>query len=200
MKVVAFLASAAVAALLTGPTAAATYIYDISGYNPEGMGAVTGTVDLTVSGGVATAGTVTLSGGVLSPSPVSFDLVTANAYGYPNNPPGSFTGWRAGDGTDWFGANTNYPIDGNGLVFESGAWDTHGTYVFGLYSDGSGGYEAALFGPGGKDNPNNYYTYGDAITLTAAPEPSTWAMLGLGFAGLAFAGYRKRREAHAIAG
>ncbi len=32
-----------------------------------------------------------------------------------------------------------------------------------------------------------------------APEPSTWAMMGLGFAGLAFAGCRTRRTATAIA-
>ena len=31
------------------------------------------------------------------------------------------------------------------------------------------------------------------------PEPSTWAMMGLGFAGLAFAGYRSRRSAAAVA-
>lgn len=31
--------------------------------------------------------------------------------------------------------------------------------------------------------------------LLAAPEPSTWAMMGLGFAGLAFASYRARRTA-----
>ncbi len=36
--------------------------------------------------------------------------------------------------------------------------------------------------------------------LTAAPEPSTWAMMVLGFAGLGFAGYRRRSKArHAIA-
>jgi PEP-CTERM motif len=41
------------------------------------------------------------------------------------------------------------------------------------------------------------YTQGSAgtlvITSTAAPEPSTWAMLLIGFAGLGFAGYRARR-------
>ena len=43
----------------------------------------------------------------------------------------------------------------------------------------------------------------DNVTLGAstpgAPEPSTWAMMGLGFAGLAFAGRRSRRPAKAIA-
>jgi hypothetical protein len=181
--------------MLAGRPAGAV-TYSVSGYNPEGDGAITGAIDLSVSGGMATDGTATLMGGMLSPSPASFSLVTSNCCGYPNNPPDSFTGWRAGDGTDWFGGNTNYPIDSNGLIFESGPWDTTGTYVFGVYSNGSGGYEAALFGPGGA---NNYYTYNDPITLSAVPEPSTWAMLGLGFAGLAFVGYRKRREALAIA-
>jgi PEP-CTERM motif len=45
-------------------------------------------------------------------------------------------------------------------------------------------------------------SYGNEFTnfrLSAAPEPSTWAMMGLGFAGLAFAGYRTRRAAISIA-
>jgi hypothetical protein len=33
-----------------------------------------------------------------------------------------------------------------------------------------------------------------AQITTSVPEPSTWAMMGLGFAGLAFAGYRARRS------
>jgi hypothetical protein len=33
----------------------------------------------------------------------------------------------------------------------------------------------------------------------STPEPSTWAMMILGFAGLGFAGYRKSRKAVAIA-
>ncbi len=44
-------------------------------------------------------------------------------------------------------------------------------------------------------------SYGNEFTnfsLTAAPEPATWAMMGIGFAGLAFAGYRGRRSAISI--
>jgi hypothetical protein len=37
-------------------------------------------------------------------------------------------------------------------------------------------------------------------TSSAAPEPSTWAMLLIGFAGLGFAGYRASRKSFAIAG
>jgi PEP-CTERM motif len=36
------------------------------------------------------------------------------------------------------------------------------------------------------------------LTLTVVPEPSTWAMMVLGFAGLGFVGYRTSRKAAAI--
>jgi hypothetical protein len=38
-----------------------------------------------------------------------------------------------------------------------------------------------------------------AFVLTSVPEPSTWAMMLLGFAGLGFAGYRSSRNAASIA-
>jgi uncharacterized protein (TIGR03118 family) len=54
--------------------------------------------------------------------------------------------------------------------------------------------------PGGGDPNTVYFTSGVAMeadglfgSLTAVPEPSTWAMMMLGFVGLGFAGYRSRR-------
>jgi hypothetical protein len=54
---------------------------------------------------------------------------------------------------------------------------------------------------------SSYGTTGGAFTLTSAedatftaavvPEPSTWAMMLIGFAGLGYAGYRRARAAHA---
>jgi PEP-CTERM motif len=38
---------------------------------------------------------------------------------------------------------------------------------------------------------------GGTGTIVGTPEPSTWAMMLLGFAGLGFAGYRKARGARA---
>ena len=38
-------------------------------------------------------------------------------------------------------------------------------------------------------------TFTGTITAVATPELSTWAMMGLGFAGLGFAGYRRARAA-----
>ena len=40
---------------------------------------------------------------------------------------------------------------------------------------------------------------GDATFTATIPEPSTWAMMLLGFAGLGFAGYRRSRKAVSIA-
>ena len=49
-------------------------------------------------------------------------------------------------------------------------------------------------------DPGGFGTNQVAVTMSVtAPEPSTWAMMGLGFAGLAFAGCRTRRTATAIA-
>jgi hypothetical protein len=41
--------------------------------------------------------------------------------------------------------------------------------------------------------------YSDFTGSSAIPEPSTWAMMLLGFAGLGFAGYRARKPTAALA-
>ncbi|WP_210208781.1 PEP-CTERM sorting domain-containing protein [Roseiarcus fermentans] len=189
-----FLASVAVAATLTlsGAASAATYSYDISDYNPGGEGAVTGDLTLDVTAGQVTAGTLELTGGMLPSGWTEFTAVTTfNACG------GTCTNWASGNGDQWSGAQNNFPLDANGVTFHTGAWGTG--YVFGVYSaSGTGApYQAALFGPGGA---TEYWTYNDAITLTPAPapEPATWAMLGLGFAALGLAGCRRARTLRAI--
>jgi Carbohydrate binding domain/PEP-CTERM motif len=45
------------------------------------------------------------------------------------------------------------------------------------------------------NNPG--FTYLDNVSLAPVPEPSTWTMLLLGFAGLGYAGYRRARAGHA---
>ncbi len=41
---------------------------------------------------------------------------------------------------------------------------------------------------------------GDTVTVTGVPEPSTWAMMALGFVGLGVAGYRKAKDRLVLAG
>jgi hypothetical protein len=50
---------------------------------------------------------------------------------------------------------------------------------------------------GGFSSPDQYVTDISA-TLAAIPEPSTWAMIGLGFAGLGFLGHRASRRSGAV--
>jgi PEP-CTERM motif len=49
-----------------------------------------------------------------------------------------------------------------------------------------------------SDTKAEQYAYGygtvSTLTISSVPEPSTWAMLALGFAGLGFAGYRARKS------
>jgi hypothetical protein len=63
----------------------------------------------------------------------------------------------------------------------------------------SGGSTSFIgLGPNGDGGCTNCY-FGQIATLTvpssAVPEPSTWAMMGLGFVGLAFLGHRGRNRA-----
>ena len=106
-------------------------------------------------------------------------LITPSAPGYESPP-----GYRANDGTDWFGIDQNVPIDSNGLLFDVGTstpvWG--GFPIFPIYASGPGTYQSGLFGhiSGGPE----FYEYNVATTLGAAtPEPGTWAMLLVGFRG-----------------
>jgi PEP-CTERM motif len=55
--------------------------------------------------------------------------------------------------------------------------------------------EASLASASGFDSA----TFDFTIAPTAVPEPATWATMLLGFAGLAFAGYRKSRKSALLA-
>jgi hypothetical protein len=68
----------------------------------------------------------------------------------------------------------------------------------------TGPTSAPVFSVGTFTGLHTPYSSGGVLTLTvlsetAVPEPSTWAMMLLGFAGLGFAGYRQRRRAKLLA-
>ena len=106
------------------------------------------------------------------------------------NPPGS--------------GGANFEIDN---IFYAGAGDSNLSYQGGiglLLANGASYYISAnnggltASGPGAGDG--QYYDWlGGKSQITSAPEPSTWAMMLLGFAGLGFAGYRASRKNVALA-
>ena len=52
----------------------------------------------------------------------------------------------------------------------------------------SGGIETYSFGPGNSDNITSRGT----VAISAVPEPSTWAMMILGFLGVGFMAYHRK--------
>ena len=117
-------------------------------------------------------------------------------------------GWYPAPGVvsydNLFYAGANAPITCIGLV-PGGFFDDYGVMftlangaVVDVYSVGAGNgpglYGALVLADGVVVDG----TSGGGLSLNA-PEPSTWAMMILGFAGLGFAGYRKSRKASAVA-
>ena len=81
--------------------------------------------------------------------------------------------------------------------------------VVDVYSDGGGGVGSTIYGAAVANTMSGMILHYDdncisaeicigAMTLSA-PEPSTWAMMVLGFAGLGYAGVRKARRAATVA-
>jgi hypothetical protein len=133
-------------------------------------------------------------------------------------------GWYPGIPATTISYDNLFYVDGSPLTCSfppagnyGGYFDNYGVMftlsngdVVDLYSNGW------IAGPGNPTPPSTDY-YGVVVGYTdpikgftadyasatglvfAAPEPSTWAMMVLGFAGLGFAGYRASRKAAAIA-
>ena len=89
------------------------------------------------------------------------------------------------------GVNQDGSLAGNAIAFQSGV----NVFAFQVLSGGGLNWTAAgsaltLRGLGAsKFSPAG---------ILSTPEPSTWAMMLLGFAGLGFAGYRRAREQRAL--
>jgi PEP-CTERM motif-containing protein len=85
-------------------------------------------------------------------------------------------------------------VDGYGILFAAGAYD------YELYSTGPSTYYLSSTNPAGGYVPGEAAAFGDpAITASAVPEPTTWLLTLLGFAGLALLAGRKARRGAAPA-
>jgi PEP-CTERM motif len=91
-------------------------------------------------------------------------------------------------------------LDIYGLLFTIGGTAPAGTVVD-LFNNGVGAITHINYGGFGVvvATPETQLDRVSAGVTATVPEPSTWAMMILGFVGLGFAGYRTSREAAAIA-
>jgi hypothetical protein len=109
----------------------------------------------------------------------------------------------------FFGNGGNVPLGGtdpvSGAYFSGG--DVAGSCATPYFSgvgqtwcddgDGKSGYWAgSIIGVGGDGQSEQLYV---RSASGAVPEPSTWVMMLIGFAGLGFAGYRARKQTAALA-
>lgn len=115
------------------------------------------------------------------------------------------SGYGGADQTVFYPNPPNVVVDTNGFGFKVG----NGSTAYNIYEDfgnfPTGPYHCGaaycIIGPGdpstlGAGDPVFAL---ETLTLTAVPEPSTWAMLLLGFASLGYARHRAARLAPALA-
>jgi hypothetical protein len=133
--------------------------------------------------------------------------------------------WLASGGVHYSGTGANDPMNNTLWLFYTDGSFSHAPNVTIVHDDGVEGRWQHILGtvysgftsggtppiaetgtcPGCTGSGQFGFVYNEAFggpavaQVISVPELSTWAMMGLGFAGLAFAGYRTRRAATSIA-
>jgi len=162
------------AAVSVMPANAAVYQFTFDGsvYDAVGQFVTDASNNITSITGTVTVTPPGVDGGAIT------DLLTTPLpYPSPSDP---LWGWSFSNTTD------GVIFDGDGILFAFGANNIGNIYN----TDGVNYFSADL--PGGE-----LRTIGDVGTLTisAVPEPSTWAMMILGFVGVGFVAYRRKARA-----
>jgi len=158
-----------------------------------------------------TVGTTTITGSIVTSCDNNCLLGTVNTFDGTNA--GNVVSWSFSDGTTTLSSGgTNKFFAGSGLFLEAtptGIVDqnvTGGQNTFSAVFQTSNMSEYVEFyntaSPAGKDtiyvhfpdgSENTTFT-GPETIATAVPEPSTWAMMILGFCGLGFMAYRRKNQ------
>jgi hypothetical protein len=131
-----------------------------------------------------TATPTALGGPITGLVPGSNDVAPGFVPPTSPNPNNGYTYDNTFDGTSF---------TGNGVLFAFGVgnygefYDAPGVFLSTYYPDGPA--NAALFNPGDA---------GTLVITAGVPEPSTWAMMILGFVGLGFMAYRKKPSGSAL--
>lgn len=185
-----FLGTVAAIALLSCayPCAAAVVTYDVS--RTIGVGSVTGFIETDGTIGVLNTGNIINWNLTVNNGANTFNLLGSNSV-------------EQVVGSDLSATATNLLFDfsgGNGwVIFQA---PTVGSGFNFWCAQGGSSFQCSDEPPGGTEIVNvfpvtdNRFTdrSGTIAIGTAVPEPSTWAMLVLGFAGLAYVGSRQSRR------
>jgi hypothetical protein len=156
---------------------------------PAPAGAATVTFDWTLTGPAPNLGGVTAPGSgtlTVTVSPMGGDLVTAIS--------GTIGGHTiAGVISSFFGDNLLFPnnngtslLDSQGISFNDVLGNNYD--IFGFFAPG----QATSGNAYGERAPTGFGV--GTFAISAVPEPSTWAMMLLGLAGLGFAFRQSRRK------
>jgi PEP-CTERM motif len=156
-----------------------TTTYNGGAFNGDTL---TGTISLDVEGGVAESGSLTITG-VGLPGTLAMGLIPLGVVD------------QATGGLELFGSDNVIPITANGIAFATNAPNSGGFSLQFLVGGENGECSAttvcgALGGPG----ISNFDALGATTFSAAVPEPSTWAMMVLGFLGVGFMAYRKKSK------
>ena len=184
-------------ALAVGPLAEkaeASVVIDIYQKGGDVLAAGTGTIDLTdlvFEGTAASRATVTPANGIVlvGPGPSGPALPDLDAYAGASGPASFGSGGAKGASV---GSGSFF-----GVLGVLGFIEVPLDYVSGTPLSGSSTWDGQTLASLGLTPGTYVYSWGtgaDADSLTVniegVPEPSTWAMMVLGFAGLSLAGYR----------
>jgi phospholipase/lecithinase/hemolysin len=168
------LAALAMAAMLGLPSAASAAIYNFS-FTPNIVffgGATTGsgtftTLDTPMTVGGQTAFEIISISGTVNGSAITAPTNVANGYG------------------NYFTTGPSF-LDGTGITFKTTANGGQNTIMF--FNQSSNG----IYRVNTQSNGSSEYVNASSTLVAAVPEPSTWAMMILGFVGLGFVAYRRK--------
>lgn len=184
------LSVASAGALLLMASAAQASIFDLSFSGSDETGSVSGTlqIDATLT---ATPGQYTLNS-------ISGQVSDSAIVGGPFTLTGLFSSYAGADNLFFY--PTQPYVSFGGLSFTT---LTGGDFNLGLGGSGPFGYlfNASLLNLSGNAQANTLAgsTSLSEFTVTeAVPEPSTWAMMILGFVGVGYMTYRRRKQSTAL--
>jgi PEP-CTERM motif len=112
-----------------------------------------------------------------------------------NNPEDQIETGFARSGTNPFGGGWEISVSGDTITFTADP----GQYLRDINAQNDDGYNwGVLFSNSIVNDPNFAFTATWTGTVAAVPEPSTWAMMILGFCGVGFLAYRRKQNGPAL--